>query len=279
MKTSITKQNRFGGKVKYLIVAVIWLTIWEVSAVLANDPILFVPPHRGFVTFFKLASTWEFWKTVLTSVLRVLSGFVLGYISTALLSFCAYRSSFIKAFITPIINIIKATPVASFIIVMLMWAGKNFVPIFICVLMVTPIVWSNVLEGLMSVDKNLLEMADVYKMTTSEKIKHIYIPSLIPYNAAAVDSGLGLCWKAGVSAEVICRTIPSIGNSIWETKFYVITDELFAWTTMVVLLSLIFDWILSHAMNKVFRNYAVQKDFMRLTEDHDELKSGIEVDV
>jgi len=242
MTTSITSKS---NKVKYLIVAFLWLAIWEGIALIINEEILFVSPLKVVSTLINMAGTKEYWEIIFMSILRVVGGFLIGYVFASILAALSFRFSFFKTFISPMIHVIKSTPVASFIILALMWTGKNFVPVLICILMVTPIVYSNVLGGLLAVDKNLLEMASAYKMKRLSKLKHIYIPSLLPFNAAAMGSGLGLCWKAGISAEVICRTMPSIGNSIWETKFYLLTDEMFAWTVTVVLLSVLFDKLLS----------------------------------
>ena len=257
MTASITR-DKTRRKIEILIVALLWLLLWEAAALIINEEILFVSPHKVLSALFRLGATSDFWKTILLSIVRVLGGFVLGYLLSAILASLAFKFSFFKSFLSPAISVIKATPVASFIILALMWSGKNFVPVIICILMVTPIVWSNVLEGLSSVDKNLLEMAQVYGMKPAARIKSIYVPSLIPYNAAAIGSGLGLCWKAGIAAEVICRTLPSIGNSIWETKFYIITDEMFAWTATVVILSVIFDKLIKLFMGRVLSKYKTE---------------------
>ncbi len=237
MKTSTTA-NKI---IKYLIVAIIWLSIWEVLALAINEELLFASPYRVLLALGRMCCKLTFWETILFSILRILGGFLLGYVLSVVLSVLTYRFPFFETFIRPAISVVKATPVASFIILALIWSDKNFVPVIICVLMVTPIVWSNLTTGLKNVDGGLLSMAQVYGMTTIEKVKHIYIHSIAPYNFSAIGSGLGLCWKAGIAAEVICRALPSIGNSIWETKFYLITDEMFAWTTVVVILSVIFD--------------------------------------
>lgn len=243
MKTS-TMQAKKNNTVSYLAVAVVWLALWEVLSLAVNEEILFVSPLKVASTLVTMMGTSTYWETILHSVLRVFCGFVMGYILALSLAVFSFKIEFFRFFITPAVSVIKATPVASFIILALMWSGKDFVPVLICILMVIPIVWSNILEGLKNVDYALLEMGEVYRMSPLKKIRHIYIPSLRPYNAAAVGSGLGLCWKAGVAAEVICRTVPSIGNNIWETKFYILTDEMFAWTVTVVLLSVLFDFVL-----------------------------------
>ncbi len=258
MKTSTTQVKSLGNTISYLAVAFIWLLVWELLSMAINEEILFISPLKAFVTLFSMMGTASYWSTILCSVFRVIGGFIIGYIVASCLAVLSFKFGFFKLFISPAISVIKATPVASFIILALMWSGKDFVPVLICILMVTPIVWSNVLEGLRSVDADLIEMCDVYKMSSIEKARHVYLPSLIPYNAAAVGSGLGLCWKAGVAAEVICRTMPSIGNSIWETKFYIITDELFAWTATVVLLSVFFDFIVKKITAKLLSGYKTE---------------------
>ncbi len=258
MKTSTTQVKRSSNTISYFAVAFIWLVIWELLSRAINEEILFVSPLKVLSTLLAMMGTASYWQMILYSVLRVLGGFVVGYILSACLAVLSFKFDFFRLFISPAISVIKATPVASFIILALMWSGKDFVPVLICVLMVTPIVWSNVLEGLRNVDAALIEMADVYRMSFVAKARHIYLPSLIPYNAAAVGSGLGLCWKAGVAAEVICRTMPSIGNSIWETKFYIMTDEMFALTATVVLLSVFFDFALKYTSDKLLKRYKTE---------------------
>lgn len=246
-------------KKKYLLVALIWIAIWELIAMLVGEELIFPTPQSVVLALFRLAMSLSFWKTILFSIIRILGGFLIGYFISVILAVLAFKFSFFDAFIRPAISVVKATPVASFIILALIWSDKNFVPVIICILMVTPIVWSNLSAGLKNVDKGLLEMAKLYGMTGSKVVKNVYLHSLSPYNFAAIGAGLGLCWKAGIAAEVICRTLPSIGNSIWETKFYLLTDEMFAWTAVVVILSVIFDKLTKAIVRKFSKTGEVAK--------------------
>ncbi len=246
-------------KKKYLLVALIWIAIWELIAMLVGEELIFPTPQSVVLALFRLAMSLSFWKTILFSIIRILGGFLIGYFISAIFAILAFKFSFFDAFIRPAISVVKATPVASFIILALIWSDKNFVPVIICILMVTPIVWSNLSAGLKNVDKGLLEMAKLYGMTGSKVVKNVYLHSLSPYNFAAIGAGLGLCWKAGIAAEVICRTLPSIGNSIWETKFYLLTDEMFAWTAVVVILSVIFDKLTKAIVRKFSKTGEVAK--------------------
>lgn len=145
-------------------------------------------------------------------------------------------------------NKIKSTPVASFIILALVWLTGNYVPIFIGFLMVLPVIYSNVFQGIAQVDVKLLEMAKVFRMSRGKKLLKIYIPSVLPYFTAACRTALGLAWKAGVAAEVIGVTQNSIGRQLYYSKIYIETADLFAWTAVVILLSL--------SLEKIFMMFA-----------------------
>lgn len=251
MKTSTT----LAKPLKYFIIAAIWLAVWQGVSMLINEEILFVSPLKVLLELFRMSSESEFWLTLLSSIGRVVGGFAIGFVIAAVLAVLAFRFPFIKAFLSPAISVIKATPVASFIILALMWLGNSTVPIIISMLMVIPIVWSNTVAGLDNVDSNLIEMAVCYKMPFSKRLRHIYIPSVMPYLMSATGSGLGLCWKAGIAAEVICRTKLSIGNNIWETKFYLETTQMFAWTAAVIVLSVIFDAVIRYVFKRVTARY------------------------
>lgn len=255
MTTSTIKHLEKNKILSCALVSLIWLAVWEGLSLFINEDLLFTSPVSVVLSLADLVRTAEYWMIILGSVVRIVGGFLLGFAIAFILAFFSYKSDFFRTLISPAISVIKSTPVASFIILALMWIGKDFVPLAIGTLMVMPIVWSNVLEGLKSIDCDLLEMSQVYHFSIFKRIKNIYIPSLIPFCTAAVSSGLGLCWKAGIAAEVICRTLPSIGNSIWETKFYLKTSEMFAWTATVIILSVAFDLLLRQLSKPVLRHY------------------------
>ena len=78
-------------------------------------------------------------------------------------------------------------------------------------------------------------------MTRASRARAIYAPAAAPYLLAACRSAMGICWKAGVAAEVIAQPANSIGDALYRAKLFLATDELFAWTVAVVLLSLAFE--------------------------------------
>ncbi len=241
--------------IKYVSVIAFWVVLWQVIALIVNQPLLIPAPVSVIVAMGKMVVTQGFWITLAMTVLRVVIGFIVGMLVGAVMALTAFRFKWFNALIAPLIYIVQSTPVASFIILALAWLGTSTVPTFICTLMVIPVIFSNLLAGLNSVDKDLLEMADVFKLSFFKKLINIYIPSLSSYIMSAAATGLGLGWKAGIAAEVICRSKNSIGNNIYESKFYLLITEMFAWTFVVILLSVLFDKILKLLYKKFSVKY------------------------
>ena len=157
----------------------------------------------------------------------------------------------VNMFINPVMTLIKSTPVASFIILALIWLGRGILPAFISALMVLPVVWANVSAGIASRDPALLEMAQVYAFPRGRILHRITVPTVLPHFRAALSSALGLGWKAGIAAEVLTVPPYSIGKMIFESKLYLETTDLFAWTLAVILLSLLIERILLKLVRRI----------------------------
>lgn len=227
----------------YLPLALLfWVGLWWILAVAFDSPLLLPTPVAVIKTILRFLGTALFWKTVAVSLIRILIGIVLALIGGTLLAFLTFKSSFFHHLFSPMLMLFKATPVASVIFLVLLWIGRDTVPLFIAFVMALPIVWSNVREGLLQTDRRLLEMAALFNVSPREQVLHIRIPSLFPYFLAACRSAIALAWKAGIAAEVLCSPVNSIGRYIYEGKQYLQTDELFAWTLVVILISALVEW-------------------------------------
>ena len=226
----------------YAFAAVIfWLAVWHIAAVRVNLTILLPSPSETIKAFFSLASEAAFWEVCLVSLKSVFSGAVLGVALGVLIAVLSYISEPSKFLFSPIMSLVKATPIASIIILFLVWIGKNQIPFFISLMMVVPIVASNVLEGLENINKELWEVTRVYKFGFLKSWKILYRHSLLPYFISALRSGVALAWKAGIAAEVLCTPDNSIGERLYESKLYFETPVLFAWTLVVIVLSFILE--------------------------------------
>ena len=218
-----------------------WIALWWVVAAIFNKPLLLPTPPQTLKALGALAATGEFYLTVALSLARILSGILLALIGGSLLALLTVKSALCHNLFSPLLTLFKATPVASVIFLILLWVGRDNVPLWIAFMMAFPIVWSNVREGLLQTDKQLLEMAKVFEVPKTRVLLKLRLPALTPYFLSACRSAIALAWKAGIAAEVLCVPARSIGRAIYEGKTYLMTEELFAWTFIVVVISVLIE--------------------------------------
>jgi NitT/TauT family transport system permease protein len=221
-----------------------WLLFWELisrKASIAGYSFLLPSPSAVVITLFQLSATFDFWQTIWFSFARIVVGFFLALAVGTTLAIGASLSQVMKELISPVLKVIKATPVASFIILALMYISSKNLSVVISFLMVLPMVYANVYQGIKSTDIKLLEMAKVFHLSNRKKIKAIYIPAVMPHFVSAVSVGIGFSWKAGVAAEVIGYPSGSIGERLYEAKLYYMFPELFAWTVVIIIISILFE--------------------------------------
>lgn len=235
-----------------------WLVFWEILCRRINQDIFLPSPLAVIEEMFRLCQSLEFWRTIATSSFRIILGFLLALVMGILLAVGAYKSRPVSELITPVMKVIKTMPVASFIILALLWVKERNLSVLIAFLMVLPMIYSNVLQGLRAADPKLLEMAKVFRLSRRKVVTAIYIPSVMPYFTAAVSVGIGFSWKAGIAAEVIGTPANSIGKNLYEAKLYLMTKELFAWSVVIILISVIFEKILIRFFRLIQVNNAVR---------------------
>ena len=234
-----------------LLVAAFWLGVWAIAAYRFGKPLLFPSPLSVLETLGKLLQTKEFYIITASSIGNILFGTIGAIVSACVLVIVTARIRFIRELIHPIMAVVKATPVASFIILMLLFLGPVKVPAFITFLIVLPIVWTNLDQGIASIDPQLVEVAKMYRFSFGKRLRVLVFPSLKPYFLSACKTSIGLAWKAGVAAEIIAMPRGTIGTQIGEAKLYIMTAEMFAWTLTVVLLSLAIEFGVSYLFQKL----------------------------
>ncbi len=203
----------------------------------------------------------DFWTSVFASIRRVAEGLLLSVIVGVAAAVAAHMSRPLDAFIRPLMTAVKSTPVMSFILLALVWFPSSAVPVFICFLMCVPVIWGNVLTGIRQTDGKLLEMAASFGVKTRTVVRHIYLPSVLPYFAAATTTCLGLGWKVAVAAEVLSQPRHAIGKHLFEAKAYLDSSGLFAWTLVVILLSLVFERLLGAILRRMANHGGTEKSF------------------
>jgi len=257
--TFITQDKKalYRNAARKLLVAAFWLTIWQMIYMNIKQEILIVSPVRVLQRLLELSHDSSFWQSTMNSMVHVLVGFMLGLAAGIVLAVLTSSFQTMHDLFYPLISIIKATPVVSFIILALVWIQSPQVPAFTAFLEVLPIVIGNVTSGIAKTDRNLLQMANSYRFGIVKTVRRVYIPSIMPYFTAACTTGMGLAWKTSIAAEVLAATKISIGGWIYDSKVYIETADLFAWTAVVIVMSVILERLMINLMNKVGKKYNV----------------------
>ena len=223
-----------------------WLLLWQMGAVWANRSLLLkIPlPLETLRAFLRLCGEESFWRSVGSSILHVLLGFLSAGVLGTLGGICSAVSLCFRRLSAPLLRLVRTVPVAAFILLAWLWIPSRILPSFVSALMVLPIIWSHVEAGLNAVDGRLIEMARVFGMDSRRILLRVTLPLMAPTLRTGFLTGIGIAWKAGVAAEVICNPTGSIGALLRGAKAAVDYERVFAVTLMVVLLSLLFEFVL-----------------------------------
>ena len=256
MTTSITQENkkkRISSAALKIAAVLFWFTVWYAASALLGSELLLPSPLSTLRKLFELAGEADFWLAALWSLLRITLGCAAGIVCGTLLGAITAFSRVLYELFKPVLTVVRATPVASFIILALVWIKRDNISTFISFLMVLPILWSNVTEGIAQCDRDLLEMARVFRFSKPALISKIYVPSVMPYFFAGCTTAIGLSWKAGVAAEVLSLPKHALGSELYYSKIYLETPSLFAVTLVVIVMSIILEKLLGLALKKIAR--------------------------
>lgn len=244
--------NNIVKKIVFTITAIcFWLFVWHFLSLKINSSIFLPSPEATYKALIRIGKRAGFWQTIFNTFSKIAKGFLLALIAG---TFSAIISSFVKiidVLVSPFMRLLKTVPVASFIILALLWVKSDKLSVLISFVMVTPVVYINILQSFDNVDNNLLEMADIFDVGLLRRLRFIYVPALVSGFMSACKIGLGFCFKAGIAAEIIGLPFQSIGSELYKSKLYLMTDELFAWTVVIVLMSVFFEGVCIYLLNKL----------------------------
>ena len=239
--------------IRIAVIVLIWLAIWQILAVIINNSILLSGPGETVMALISLCSDPSFFMSVGATIGKVLLGFLIGLILGTGLAVLSYRFGLVKDFLSPFVSVIKSIPIVSFIIIALIWAGSSNVTVIVSAVISFPIFYKNILEGLSVTDKKMLDMAKIFQMKTSKKIRYIYLPSLSSHIRSAISLAIGMAFRGGITAEVVGQPLKSIGNGLYRAKINLATSEMLAWTLVAVLAAFVIERLISFIVKKVLK--------------------------
>ena len=232
-------------KPAYLLISIAaWILLWQYAADRLDKSVLLPRPGRVLKAFAELVKSERFGTILRSSLLHIATGFAAALVIGCLLAVLCRFSDLAAAIMIPPMKLVKTVPVVSFIILLLLWVKPERISVVISFLIVLPVVYENVSRGVRETPESMVDMARIFRVPLLRRLRFLYLPNAVPYATAAVSSGLSLCWKAGIAAEIIGLSKDSIGRQLYDAKLYLDTENLFAWTIVVILVSVVMEWLI-----------------------------------
>jgi NitT/TauT family transport system permease protein len=238
MKNFISKRNLISLAGILLIIL-----IWKLASMLADSGQIVPAPGKTLISTIEILGDPGLWPDIGRTILRGLLGFVISVFLSFLIGIPAGLNKNFFLFINPLLVTIRSTPVVSIILLAIIWFGNEYVPVFIAILTMFPVICVNIIEGLRNVDQDLVEMAGIYEVKKKTVMKDIYLPSLIPFLTGGFSNALGFGWRAIIIGEVLSQPLRGIGSRMQESQSYLLVSELIAWTIIAVIISYLFEII------------------------------------
>ena len=238
------------GKMSAVLLA---LLVWQGLAMWLADELILVSPIKVFL---RLGTIWmeeDFFARIAFSLGRIAGGFFLAFLAGALLAVLAGRFPVIETLLFPYMAVVKAVPVVSFIVLAYVWMSSRTVVMFISFLIVLPTVYTGLLSGIKVRDPKLDEMAEVFGISPVRRFFFVRLPALSPYITSAVSLGAGLAFKSGIAAEIIAVPAESMGEAMYYASLWLQNVDLFTWTVVLLIMSVLFEKMLSLLLKLGFR--------------------------
>lgn len=237
---------------KYTFISlIIMIILWQTLAATINNELLFPSIISILKEMIVILSDNSFFYVIIASVGRCLLCFIISITISVLISSLSYINKFVYNFFYPVMMIIKAIPTIAFIVLALIWISKEYAPIVIGLMMAIPIFYDVILNALVEIDDNIIEVFDVYRVGKMERIKNLYLPTIISSVAGVFSSTIALILKVIIAGELYSQPRYGIGAIIQMEKMRFNTTAIITWILLITLITLVFDKMLSILNNSI----------------------------
>ncbi len=227
------------------------LILWKLLAIYFNSDLILPHPENTILKTLKLFGEDEFLVIVGYTVMRGMLGFVISLVIALVLGILAGLNSSFYAFLQPILVTLRSTPVVAIILLALIRFSSSSVPIFIAINTKFPLNFIKIIDGIKNIDKQLIEMANIYRVSLYRLITKVYAPAIIPFIFSGSSAALGIGWRAIIIGEVLSQPRFGIGTVMHSAQTFLNVDIVIAWTIIAVLISYIFERVIREIQRKI----------------------------
>ena len=218
------------------VTTLIVLLLWGLIAYKVDNEVKMPSPIRTLEALTTIIGDKNFITSVAATLKRSLIGFVIAFSLALVLGILSGVSNGIFYLIRPIVIAGRSIPTMAVILVALIWLGRDVAPVLVSVMIIFPIIYSAVVNGIREVDKKLLEMTRVYKLSRYKKLRYLYLPSIRSSLLAVSAAAISFNFKITVAAEVLGQPGRGIGTGFQIEKMTVNTAGKFAWAIVAIVI-------------------------------------------
>ncbi len=223
---------------KSLLGLLILLGVWTIVSFIYEDYV--VPsPLKVFSSFITLLEEKELGYHYYLTLYRLFIGFLISFFLgtfIGIISFILRVNNYIENILS-LLQVVPGVIVGSFFI--LFYGVGSFVPIGMIIIMITPIVATNTVNGLLDHTKELVEVINVFGGNALDIIKHVYIPKLLPVFKTNFLVCTALSLKIIILGEYVgCQD--GIGFLFNNARIFYNMNEVFTYLLMIILTAVAF---------------------------------------
>jgi len=241
-------------KSKYTLISVVAIFIlWLLFSMIVDNAIILPNPFDVLSELITLISDYDSLRIILTTLYRLFVSLTIAFVLGVVLGLLGGLSQSFDFLIRPIITAVRTLPVASIIIVLLIWFGYQKAPYVITLLVILPVIYESVVNGLNSIDNDYKDVMAVFYGFDIRLIPMVYLPLISPFLLTSLIQSLGLGIKVLVMAEMLSQTKNSIGYILYLERLNLNIDTLFAWTLILILIVSIIEYLIKYITKRADR--------------------------
>jgi len=241
------------SKLYTFISCLFFIGLWQLIAVITNNDI-YIPRIQQVIEAIKIIfMEQDFLKVILSSFYRTILSYILALVFSMILGVLGAVYPFFQYLIQPINSFAKTIPTMVLVVLLLVWFDKDITPFAVGFAIIFPILYEGVRNGLMQIDKKIIDMTKIYEVSLKDKIKKIYFPVMKFYFMSIFVSTLSLTFKVVITGEVYGQPKFGIGSQIQLEKVNFNVAGIFAWIVIIVFISLFLEIINKLLKKRIYR--------------------------
>jgi len=191
-----------------------------------------------------LGALWHsetFARDVLATCRRVVVGFGIATVVGSALGLALGASRALARFFEPLLAVFNTVSSAIWAIFAIIWFGiSDATTIFVVFMTAMPLILTSVWQGAQAVEPQYVDLARSFRMTRLQILRKVHAPSILPHFFSGARLAFGFGWRVSLVAETIGAS-DGIGYRLRQAADLVQTDQVFAWTVLLVGLMLVIE--------------------------------------